>query len=135
MQKSTLIEYLLSEKLKVIDYDSSEKKSNRLKLIDYDKKDKHNQDHKKEDDDKQGIIRTIKNAHLLYKRQDGDGTYVELWVYNISKGIHDEFKIRNAILDGTDIETKTGASPDNKQKFELWTIGERQFIQITGLPN
>jgi hypothetical protein len=125
MPKSTLIEYLVTEKLKLIDYSEKESDSD-----DNDKDDK-----KSENPDKQGIIRTIKNAHLIYKRQDGDGTYVELWVYNISKGIKDEYKIRNAILDGTDIEAKTGSSPDNKQKFELWTIGERQFIQVTGLPN
>ena len=134
MHKSTLMEYLLSEKLKIIDYDENNHK--KMNVIDYSKDSDHSEKHKKkENPDKQGIIRTIKNAHLIYKRQDGDGTYVELWVYNISKGYKDEYHIRNAILDGTDIETKTGSSPDNKQKFELWTIGERQFIQVTGLPN
>jgi hypothetical protein len=132
MHKSTLIDYLLTEKLKIIDY--SEHESEEHESEEHDDHNSHDKK-KSEDPDKQGIIRTIKNAHLIYKRQDGDGSYVELWVYNISKGYKDEYKIRNAILDGTDIDTKSGSSPDNKQKFELWTIGERQFIQVTGLPN
>lgn len=103
-----------------------------------DKKDKSSDDKKKdkkENPDKQGVLRKIQNAHLIYKRQDVDGTYTELWTYDINKGVKDEFNIRNAILNGTDIDHKTGSSPDNIQRYELWTSNDRQFMQITGLPN
>jgi hypothetical protein len=99
---------------------------------------KHHEEHKKEkkeDPDRQGVIRTIKNAHLVYKRSDSDGTFSELWMYDISKGSKDEFDIRNAILDGTDIDQKTGSSDDNKQKYTLWTNNTRQMMHITGLAN
>lgn len=101
---------------------------------------KHHKHHKekkekKEDPDRQGVIRTIKNAHLIYKRMDSDGTFSELWMYDISKGSKDEFDIRNAILDGTDIDQKTGSSDDNKQKYTLWTNNTRQMMHITGLAN
>lgn len=98
-------------------------------------KDKDDKDKKKENPDKQGVLRKIQYAHLIYKRQDVDGTYTELWSYDINKGIKDEFNIRNAILNGTDIDHKTGSSPDNIQRYELWTSNNRQFMQITGLPN
>lgn len=87
------------------------------------------------DPDRQGVIRTIKDAHLIYKRKDGDGTFTELWEYDISKGTKDEFRIRSAILNGTDIDHKTSTSPDNKQQYTLWTSNTRQMMQISGLPN
>jgi len=110
------------------DKDSHDEKSSN------DKDDKHDKE-KKENPDKQGVLRKIQYAHLIYKRQDVDGTYTELWTYDIQKGVKDEFNIRNAILNGTDIDHKTGSSPDNVQRYELWTSNNRQFMQITGLPN
>jgi hypothetical protein len=89
----------------------------------------------KEDPDKQGLIRTIKGAHLIYKRQESDGTYGELWIYKIDKGMKDEYKIRNAILNGTDIDQKSGQSSDEKQHYELWTSNNRQLMKIYGLVN
>lgn len=89
----------------------------------------------KENPDKQGLIRTIKGAHLIYKRKNGDGTFSELWIYSIHKGLKDEFAIRNAILDGTDIDQKTGQSKDEKQTYDLWTCNDRQMMKISGLTN
>ena len=87
------------------------------------------------DPDHQGLIRTVKNAHLIYKRQDDDGTYSELWIYRIAKGLKDEYEVRNAILNGTDIDLKTGKSEDESQYFEIWTCNDRQMMKIYRLPN
>jgi hypothetical protein len=152
----TFSQYLYEQKFKLIEFDKDSKKSDE-KTKDSDEKDvkdvknktssddnkdtdgkssKDKDDKKeKENPDKQGVLRKIQNAHLIYKRQDVDGTYTELWTYDINKGIKDEFNIRNAILNGTDIDHKTGSSPDNIQRYELWTSNNRQFMQITGLPN
>jgi hypothetical protein len=92
-------------------------------------------DKKNEDPDRQGIIRNIDQAHLIYKRQDTDGSYTELWTYDISKSERDEFDIRSAILAGTDINHRTGVSDNEQQKFTLWTCGNRQFMEIIGLDN
>jgi hypothetical protein len=153
----TFSQYLYEQKFKLIEFDKDSKKSDE-KSINSDNKDekdikqdekttdegddkkssddkKDDEKNKKENPDKQGVLRKIQNAHLIYKRQDIDGTYTELWAYDIQKGLKDEFNIRNAILNGTDIDHKTGSSPDNVQRYELWTSVPRQFMQITGLPN
>lgn len=151
----TFSQYLYEQKFKLIEFDKDSEKSDEKSINSDDKDEKNNQpdeksnddgdnkkssddkkdDKKKENPDKQGVLRKIQNAHLIYKRQDVDGTYTELWTYDIQKGVKDEFNIRNAILNGTDIDHKTGSSPDNVQRYELWTSGPRQFMQITGLPN
>ncbi len=88
-----------------------------------------------DDPDKQGLIRTIPNAHLVYKRQGEDSTYEELWMYEIKKGMRDEYDIRNDILAGTDIPPKGTKSPDGSQSYDMWTAGDMQLLQIVGLPN
>jgi ribosome modulation factor len=87
-----------------------------------------------EDPDRQGVIRTVKSAHLVYKRQTEDGTYEELWIYNIGN-MRDELDVRKAILAGTDIPTSKTASPDGTQQYELWSAGNAELLQIRGLPN
>jgi hypothetical protein len=100
------------------------------------KEEKHKQHHKAEvNPDKAGLIRRIKGAHLVYKRQMPDDTYEELWMYNIERGIKDEQDIRSAILAGTDINVRSGNSESGKQKFDLWTNNNVQMLHITGLPN
>jgi hypothetical protein len=152
----TFSQYLYEQKFKMIEFDKDSKEndeeskdSNDKEVKDLkndtsenekdsnDEKSSNDKDDKKkkENPDKQGVLRKIQNAHLIYKRQDVDGTYTELWTYDIQKGVKDEFNIRNAILNGTDIDHKTGSSPDNIQRYELWTSNNRQFMQITGLPN
>jgi len=86
------------------------------------------------DPNRQGIIRTVKNAHLVYKRQDSTGGYEELWIYNIQQ-FSDEMDIRKDILSGTDIPPGETVSKDGSQTFDLWTIGNAQLLQIKGLPN
>jgi hypothetical protein len=87
------------------------------------------------DPDRAGIIRTVKNAHLVYKRQAEDGTYDELWVYNIHDSTHDDLDIRRDILAGTDIPVKKTKSPDGKQSYSINTMGNAQMLSISGLPN
>lgn len=85
------------------------------------------------DPNKQGVIRTIKNAHLVYKRKGSEGDYEELWIYNIYDKINDEMEVRRDILAGTDIPPGKKESKDGSQAFELWSSGNVQFLFITGM--
>lgn len=87
-----------------------------------------------EDPDRQGLIRTVKGAHLVYKRQIEDGTYEELWQYNIGS-MRDELEVRKAILAGTDIPTNKTRSEDGSQTYKLWTAGNAELLVISGLQN
>jgi len=80
------------------------------------------------------LIRTVKGSHLVYKRKSEDGTYEELWIYNAGN-MRDELEVRKAILAGTDIPTSKTQSPDGSQKYELWSAGNAEMLQIQGLPN
>ncbi|PPD53435.1 MAG: hypothetical protein CTY12_04965 [Methylotenera sp.] len=88
-----------------------------------------------EDPDKQGVVRNVKGAHLVYKRQGENGTYEELWIYNHGNNLTDSIQIRRGIISGTDIPINKTASPDGKQSFSVWTVGNAEMVQITGLPN
>ena len=87
-----------------------------------------------EDPDRQGAIRVIKNAHLVYKRQQEDGTFEEMWIYKIGDDFASEIDVRNDILAGTDIPPNKTKSPDGSQQYTLSTMGDAQILQITGLP-
>jgi hypothetical protein len=87
-----------------------------------------------QDPDKQGLIRAVDRAHLVYKRQTEDGTYEELWIYNVGK-LQDELDIRKAILAGTDIPTNKRTSPDGLQTYDIWSAGNAELLHIEGLPN
>ena len=119
----------------IIDLSSKKKDKPEDKSEKPDKQDDESDENNESDPDKEGVIRTIKNAHLVYKRKDVDGTYVELWAYDINRGFKDEYDIRAAILNGTDINHKTGLSSDEQQSFDLWTCGGRQMMRIKGLEN
>lgn len=88
-----------------------------------------------EDPDRQGVIRKVKGAHLVYKRQGENGTYTELWIYNHGENLADSMQVRRGIISGTDIPTNKTASPDGKQTFNVWTVGNAEMVEITGLPN
>lgn len=89
-----------------------------------------------EDPDKQGDIRTVPNAHLVYKRQVADGTFEELWFYNSDKDAsRSDEDIKKDILSGTDIDATKLSSEDGTQQYTIWTIGNGQMIQIIGLAN
>lgn len=87
------------------------------------------------DPNRAGIIRTVDNAHLVYKRQQEDGMYEELWIYNLHDSVHDELDIRRDILAGTDIPPKKTRSPDGAQKYTINTLGNAQLMHLTGLSN
>lgn len=86
--------------------------------------------------DRQGMIRVVADAHLVYKREQPDGFYEELWIYNIGKDVaSDNIKIKQNILAGTDIPNNSTQSEDGTQSYTLWTCGNAQLLKITGLPN
>ena len=87
-----------------------------------------------DDPDRQGVIRVVKKSHLVYKRQNGEGTYDELWVYNIDGDINNELDIRRDILAGTDIPANKTQSDDGSQKYTLSTLGNAQILSIQNLP-
>ena len=85
------------------------------------------------DADFQGNIRTVRGACLVFKRKDQNGTYEELWVYNIGQNLPEETRVRKAILSGTDIDPNKQESDDGQQKASTWTIGNLQYLKIDGL--
>jgi len=89
-----------------------------------------------EDPNFQGTIRTVKGACLVYKRKESANTFEELWVYSVdNRNIKVENDIRNTILAGTDIDPHTQRSPEGDQKASTESVGNVQFLHITGLPN
>lgn len=88
-----------------------------------------------QDPNKAGIIRTVKGAHLVYKRETDSGTFEELWVYKTGGQVRNEIETRKDILAGTDIPSDKGASEDGSQTYDVWSVGDVQMIKITGLPN
>jgi len=89
-----------------------------------------------EDPDRQGLIRVVPGAHLVYKRVDEDGTFEELWIYNIPDSeLESELEIRRAILAGTDIPRGKTQTEDGVQSYEMWTAGNAQMVKISGLPS
>jgi len=88
-----------------------------------------------EDPHRQGVIRTVQGAHLVFKRQADDGSFEELWIYKEGEKFQDELGIRHDILAGTDIPINKTQSPDGSQKAETWSAGDVQYLSITGLPN
>ena len=87
-----------------------------------------------EDPNKQGVIRSVPNAHLVYKREMDDGSYEEMWQYR-SDNIRTAMDIKRAILAGTDIPPSAVESEDGNQRCEVWSVGNAQVLKITGLPN
>lgn len=87
-----------------------------------------------DDPDRQGNVHYVKAAHLVYRREQEDGTFEELWIYNI--GDEAERKAEEIIRDilaGTDIEDNQIASDDGSQEYTLWTMGNAQMLKVTGL--
>jgi len=87
-----------------------------------------------EDPNHMGLIRTVKGAHLVYKRANPNGTFEELWFYN-SGDMKGELSVRKAILAGTDIPPNDTKSPDGSQTYEIWSVGNGEMLSVYGLPN
>lgn len=85
------------------------------------------------DQDFQGNIRTIRGACLVYKRKTQNGNYDELWIYNVGDDLKKETIVRKAILAGTDIDPNTQQSDDGSQKARTYTVGNVQYLNISGL--
>jgi hypothetical protein len=83
---------------------------------------------------KEGMIRTVKGAYLVYKRATPESDFEELWIYNMGN-VKSQTRIRNAILAGTDIDPVSLRSPDNEQTADIWSKGNVQYLHVTGLPN
>jgi len=88
-----------------------------------------------EPEERDGIIRTVPDAHLVYKKQSEDGSFEELWIYNTDDTLGSDLKIRHDILAGTDIPPKKTKSPDGTQSYTLTNLGNAQYLHIKGLPN
>jgi hypothetical protein len=86
-------------------------------------------------DNLKGLIRSVAGANLVFKKEEPDGNYNELWIYNVGDDSFKESKIRKAILAGTDIDPYSMSSGDEKQKAQTYTLGNVQFLEISGLPN
>ena len=88
-----------------------------------------------QDPNKVGLIRTIKGAHLVYKKETEQGTFEELWIYPSGNSMRDELKTRKAIIAGTDIQPTQTTSPDGHQTYVIWSAGNNEMLQIKGLPS
>lgn len=107
-------------------------------LVDYeidDETDFEDLDDEEEDPDRQGLIRVVPDAHLVYKRSAEDGSFEELWIYNTGDSYESEIDTRRAILAGTDIPLNKMTSDDGSQSYTVWTAGNGQMVHITGLPS
>jgi hypothetical protein len=88
-----------------------------------------------EDPNRQGSIRYVEDAHLVYKRQGADGSYEELWIYTSDDDVRRDFRIKKAIIAGTDIPEGEVATEDGNTSYTETRIGNLVYIEITGLAN
>lgn len=95
--------------------------------------DTNDQEENTEQSNYQGMIRTVRGAYLVFKRKQSNDTYEEVWMYNIGKNLKEETNIRKAILAGTDVDPNTHMSNNGEQKARTWTVGNVQFLTLTGL--
>lgn len=79
-----------------------------------------------------GLLRRVEDARMVYKREKADGTFAELWIYNV-KNFRDGMIIKRRILSGTDIPEGKHTSPDGSQRCETWTVGNIEMLHVTGL--
>ncbi len=88
-----------------------------------------------DDQDRQGNVHYVKDAHLVYRRKQEDGTFEEMWIYNVGdEAARKPDDIIRDILAGTDIDDNQISSEDGAQEYTLWTVGNGQILKITGLP-
>lgn len=83
-----------------------------------------------------GVVRSVKGAYLVSKIQQPDETYTEVWIFNVGGKNHDdEANIRKGIVAGTDIDPTKNFSEDGTQEAYLTTLGNVQYMTLTGLPD
>lgn len=83
----------------------------------------------------EGIVRAVKGAYLVSKKQQPDDTYTEIWVYNTGKDYKSEAEVRKSILAGTDIDPTKNFSEDGSQEAVIDSVGNVQYITLTGMPD
>ena len=83
----------------------------------------------------EGVVRAVKGAYLVSKKRQPDETFTEVWMYNVGQKYDDEANIRKSILSYTDIDPAKNFSEDGSQEVNLKTVGNVQFLTITGLPD
>ena len=88
-----------------------------------------------EDSRYEGVVRAVKGAYLVSKEKQEDGTFKEVWMYNVGSKYDDEANIRKAILSGTDIDPTKNFSEDGSQEAVLKSVGNVQFLTVHGLPD
>ena len=94
-------------------------------------------DEEQGDPDRQGDIRTVPDAHLVYKRKNENNLYDELWIFKLNQ--HDSWTMKTygAIMAGTDIPKGSTSSGDSSQTVERWEVGDPKntlvFVNIKGL--
>jgi hypothetical protein len=86
------------------------------------------------DPNRAGVIRNVKGAHLIYKREIEDGSYEEMWIFN-SGEFKKDIEIKKAIIAGTDIPSHSTRSPDGSQELKMWSAGNADIMVLTGLAN
>lgn len=86
-----------------------------------------------QDPNRAGVIRYVKGAHLVYKREQEDGTYEEMWIYN-SGEFKKDMEVKKAIIAGTDIPPNATRSHDGSQEVHMWSAGNADIVLIKGLP-
>lgn len=83
----------------------------------------------------EGILRTVPKASMIYKREQQDGTFEEMWIYNTTKDNRRDQQIYNNIVSGSDIPQGGSQSEDKTQGVETWAIGNVKMVLLTGLTN
>jgi len=92
-----------------------------------------------DDPDRQGSIRTVPEAHLVYKRKNENNLFDELWIYKQNQ--HDTWTMKtyDAIVAGSDIPKGATTSPDGSQTVDRWEVGDPKntlvFVEIKGMAN
>lgn len=86
--------------------------------------------------EQEAVKRSVKGAHLVFKRQADVDTYEELWIYEINpKDPMAHAKVEELILAGTDISPTSMASEDGSQRAKSWVAGNAKMLHLSGLVN
>lgn len=87
--------------------------------------------------DRQGDVRYVKGAHLVFRREDPEeGTFEELWIFNTGKdAVRKSDSILRDILSGTEIDPSQIRSEDGTQTYSAWSVGNAQMVHVKGLPS
>jgi hypothetical protein len=83
----------------------------------------------------EGVVRSVKGAVLVSKKQQPDETYTEVWMYNAGKKYKHEANIRRSVLSGTDIDPSRNFSEDGSQEATIVTLGNIQYMTLSGIPD